>query len=88
MYVIVCNIQMFSNDQMVYVINTDNNQEVFVQKISLNALPDVVCALANQYGATEVKLHGDVGFNGLWAEEIKSTYALNHNFTTLNVEVL
>ena len=88
MRVIVCNIQMFSNDQMVYVFDTETKENIFAQKVDLNSIPDVVCALAHQYGATDVKLHGDLSFNTLFAQEIETQYALNHNYTKLNVEVI
>ena len=70
MRIIVCNIQMFSNDQMIYVFDTETKENIFAQKVDLNSIPDVVCALAHQYGTTEVKLHGDLSFNTLFAQEI------------------
>jgi len=88
MQVIICNIQMFSNDQMIYVFDTETQTNIYAQKVDLNNIPEAVCALAQQYGITEVKLHGDTSFNSLWAQEIETTYSLNYNHNTLNVEVI
>lgn len=88
MRVIICHIQMFANNQLIQVYDTETQQPIYAQQIDLNSLPEAICALATQFGVEEVKLHGDTAFNSLWAEEIKTTYALNHNFTTLNVEVI
>ena len=88
MRVIVCNIQMFSNDQMVYVFDTETKENIFAQKVNLDNIPDIVCALAHQNGITDVKLHGDLSFNTLIAQEIETQYILNHNYVKLNVEVI
>lgn len=88
MCVIICNIQMFTNDQTLYVFDTNKHENVYAQKINLNNLPEAVCTLATQYGIEDVKLQGDVAFNNLWAEEIKATNALNYNIGNLKVEVI
>lgn len=88
MRIIICNLQMFSNDQMIYVFDTETKQNIFAQKTDLNNIPETICALANKYNTTEVKLHGDTSFNTLWADEIKANYSLKYNYNNLNVEVV
>lgn len=88
MRIIVCNVQMFSNDQMIYVYDLEKKQTVFVQKADISNLSDIICALANQHGATEVRLSGTNQYSLQLVDEIKTTYALKYNSNILNVEVM
>ena len=88
MRIIVCNVQMFSNDQMIYVYDLEKKQTVFVQKADISNLSDIICALANQHGATEVRLSGTNQYSLQLVDETKTTYALKYNSNILNVEVM
>ena len=88
MRIIVCNVQMFSNDQMIYVYDLEKKQTVFAQKADISNLSDIICALANQHGATEVRLSGTNQYSLQLVDEIKTTYALKNNSNILNVEVM
>ena len=75
MRVIACNLQMFSNDQTIQVIDTEN-AHIFYQKVDISELPRTICALAHQNDIEKVILSGGEYCNP-WAEEIKQTYTLN-----------
>ena len=86
MRVITCHIQMFSNDQMIQVIDT-NSSEVFYQKTDISELPKVVSALAHQNDIEKIILSGGA-YCDPYAEEIKTTYTLNYGVNNnLEVEV-
>ena len=76
MRVIVCNLQMFSNNQVIQVIDT-NGHEVMTQRVEIDDMPRVISALASQNDIEKVILKGGV-FCEPWAEEIKQTYTLNY----------
>lgn len=88
MRVIICNIQMFSIDQMIYVYDTEKNQAVFAQKTDNEDLANTICAIANSTGINEVRLSGQAAYTMQFAEEIRTAYALNYNNNNLNVEVI
>lgn len=89
MQIIVCNIQMFSNDQIIQIYDTEQNRAVtYAQKVDINGLPEVICAIANQYNITEVRLNGAGLYSLPLIDTIKTTYALNYSNKTLNVEVI
>ena len=88
MRIIVCNIQMFSNDQIIQTYDTEQKQATFAQKVDIDNLPGAICALANQYGITEVRLGSSGQYSLPLVDEIKTTYALNYSNKTLNVEVI
>lgn len=88
MRVILCNIQMFSNDQMVQVFDTDENRVVYAQKVDIENLTPMICALANQLGIQEVRLSGSTQYALPYMEEIKTVYSLNYGNNNINVEVL
>lgn len=88
MRVILCNIQMFSNDQMVQVFDTDENRVVYAQKVDVENLTPMICALANQLGIQEVRLSGSTQYALPYMEEIKTVYSLNYGNNNINVEVL
>ena len=88
MRVILCNIQMFSNDQMIHVYDIEKKQTIFAQKVDIDNLPSAICALASQHGTTEVRLSGAVQYSLPLVDEIKTTYALNYSNNILNVEVM
>lgn len=88
MRLILCNVQMFSNDQMIHVYDTEKKQTIFAQKVDIDNLPSAICALANQHGTTEVRLSGVGQYSLPLVDEIKTTYALNYSNNILNVEVM
>lgn len=87
MRVIVCNLQMFSNDQMIQIIDTENGH-VFYQKVDIENLPSAICALAKEHGIENVKLSGG-RFADLWADAIQDANEMNYGSNNiLNVEVI
>lgn len=88
MQMILCNIQLFSNDQMIYIYDTEKKQTVFAQKADVEDLSGTICAIANCHGVSEVRLSGQSMYTAPFAEEIKTTYALNYGNNIINVEVM
>lgn len=88
MQIILCNVQMFSNDQMIHVYDTEKKQTVFAQKADIEDLPSAICAIANTHGVSEVRLSGQATYAIPLVEEIKTTYALNYGNNIINVEVM
>ena len=86
MYVIICQVQPFSNDQMIYV--SKDNQPYYAQKADIHELPRAISAIANEYGVSEVVLGGVTTFNNMLADEIMTTYKLNYSKNDLEIEVL
>ena len=88
MQIILCNIQMFSNDQMIHIYDTEKKQTVFAQKADIEDLSSAICAIANCHGISEVRLSGQSMYAAPLVEEIKTTYALNYGNNIINVEVM
>lgn len=86
MRVIVCNIQLFSCDQMLYVLEGDT--QIHARKVDIQDLVRAICVLAEEYEATQIKLSGANVYALAWAEEIKTAYALNYGNKNIDVEVI
>ena len=87
MRVILCNVQMFSNDQMIQVIDTDRDY-VYYQKVDIENLPEAICTLAKEHGIENVKLSGG-RYAELWASAVLETNEMNYGSNNnLIVEVM
>ena len=86
MRIIACNIQLFSCDQMLYVL--EGNKPIHARKVDIEDLVRAICALAGEYEATQIKLSGANVYALAWAEEIKTAYALNYGKNNLEVEII
>lgn len=86
MRIIVCNIQLFSCDQMIYVI--EDGKEIYARKVDIEDVVSAICTLAGEFNASQVKLHGQNVYTNAWAEEIKTAYALNYGNNNIDVEVI
>ena len=86
MRVIFCNIQLFSCDQMIYVI--EDGQQIHARKVDIEDVVPAICALAGEFNATQIKLHGQNVYANAWAEEIKTAYALNYGNNNIDIEVI
>ena len=86
MCIIVCNLQMFSNDQMIQIIDTENGH-VFYQKVDIDSLPEAICTLAKEHGVENVKLSGG-RFAEAWAENIQEFNGLNYSSHNIKIEVI
>jgi ABC-type phosphate transport system substrate-binding protein len=73
---------------MIQVFDTDENRVVYAQKVDVENLTPMICALANQLGIQEVRLSGSTRYAFPYMEEIKTAYSLNYGNNNINVEVL
>lgn len=88
MRVIICNVQLFSNDQNVQVYDTSEGRIIYNQKVDMQDLVPAICTVAKQFDLTEVRLSGVGQYALPYVNEIKNAYALNYNYNILNVEVI
>ena len=86
MRVIVCNIQLFSCDQMLYVL--EDGKQIYAQKVDIENVVPAVCALAGQFEAEQIKLHGQNVYSNAWAEDIKTAYSMNYGNKNIDIEVI
>ena len=84
---IFCNLQLFSCDQMLYVIDETGTQ-VYAQKVDIEDAVRAICAIAGERNIHKVKLSGQRVFLESWAEEIKTAYSLNYGKKDLEVEII
>lgn len=87
MPIIYCNIQLFSCDQMIYVIDEQGDQ-VYAQKVDIEDLAEAIGALATERAINKVKISGSQVYTMAWAEQIQSAYALKYGKNDLEIEVL
>ena len=71
---------------MIYVI--EDGKEIHAHKVDIEDVAPAICALAGEFNATQIKLHGQNVYTNAWAEEIKTTYALNYGNNNIDVEVI
>lgn len=86
MLIIACNIQLFSYEQAIYVI--DQHGIVTTYKADIDDLVDFICNLADQIDPDVVKLSGQSVYVNHYAENIQTTYALKYGKNNLKVEVV
>ena len=87
MFVIYCNLQLFSCDQMIYVLD-ENGQQVYAQKADIEDIARAICAIAGERDIDKVRLSGQRVYLEAWAEQIKTTYSLNYGKNELEVEII
>ena len=87
MRMIVCNIQLFSCDQFVYVLDNEG-KTIHARKVDIEDLPQAICALAYEFDCNRVAISGSQVYTMAWAEEIKTAYALNYGKNNLEVEII
>lgn len=86
MRVIVCNIQLFSCDQMIYVL--EDGKQIFAQKVDIEDVAPAVCVLAKEYDAEKIAIGGNHVYGSAWAERIKTDYTLAYGKNNLEVEII
>lgn len=87
MRMIFCNIQLFSNDQMVQVI--DESGTIHYQKVDIEKLIPAICANAIEFDVDNIKLSGSGHvYANAWADEIRTALALNYSNKNIIVEVV
>ena len=86
MRIIICNIQLFSCDQMIYVL--EDGEQIHAQKVDIQYVVPSICALAGQFGVQHIKLHGQNIYSNAWAEEIRTAYSMNYGNNNIDIEVL
>lgn len=88
MRVIICNLNMFSNNQTIEVIDIKDGV-IASQTVDLNDLPRAVCALAGKYSVEDVKIIGMGDYGDAFADAIREAHELNYGKNNdFNVEVV
>ena len=85
MPIIVCNLQMFSAYQTVYVYN--DNYIMDMEMVGTEDLEKTISTLCDKYRAEEVRLYGLKSYLLPVAEQIQYYNAMLYNKTNVKVEV-
>ena len=85
MPIIVCNLQMFSAHQTVYVYN--HNYMMDMEMVGTEDLEKTISTLCNKHGAEEVRLYGLKSYLLPIAEQIQYYNTMLYNKTNVKVEV-
>ena len=88
MRMIFCNIQLFSNDQMIQVID-DEGQITHYRKADIADLVQALCVTATEFEVDAIKLSGAGSvYTEAWAQEVRNALALNYSNKNIEVEVI
>ncbi len=88
MRMIFCNIQLFSNDQMLQVID-ENGDTTHYRKVDIEDLVKMICVTAGEFDVDSIKLSGAGSvYTQAWANEIRIALALNYANKNITVEVV
>lgn len=85
MPIIVCNLQMFSAHQTVYVYN--DNYIIDMEMVGTGDLEKTISALCDKYRVEEVRLYGLESYLLPVAEQIQYCNAMLYNKNNVKVEV-
>ena len=86
MRLIVCNLQMFSNDQVIYVYEGKN--QIYAQKTDMTNLANVILQIAKEFDVTHITLSGQKDFAYQYAGEIQNHCNFNFKNQIVEVEVI
>ena len=86
MRLIFCNIQLFSCDQIIYVI--EDGKQIHARKVDIEDVVPAICAIASEYNTNQIKLHGQNVYSNAWADEIKTAYMMNYGNNDIEIEVI
>ena len=88
MRMIFCNIQLFSNDQMIQVIDETGNITQYC-KVDIEDLVKMLCTMAGELDIDSIKLSGSGGvYTNAWADELRTALKLNYSNKNIIVEVV
>ena len=88
MRIIFCNIQLFSNDQMIQVID-ETGSIIHYRKIDIEDLVQMLCVTAGEFDADNIKLSGSGSvYVNAWADEVRAALKLNYSNKNITVEVV
>ena len=88
MRMIFCNIQLFSNDQMIQVIDETGNITQYCQ-VDIEDLVKMLCTMAGELDIDSIKLSGSGGvYTNAWADELRTALKLNYSNKNIIVEVV
>ena len=88
MRIIFCNIQLFSNDQMIQVID-ENGGIIHYRKVDIDDLIKMLCVTAGEFDVDNIKLSGSGSvYANAWANELRTALKLNYSNKNITVEVV
>ena len=85
---VYCDLHMFEANQQVFIMDTDTNEIEYVTSVTMEELPEIVCAISNSKGLDEVLLTGNSIYGSAVAEDIVAYSKMNYNEKNIKVEVL
>ena len=88
MRMIFCNIQLFSNDQMIQVID-ETGGITHYRKVDIEDLVKMLCTMAGEFDVDSIKLSGSGSvYANAWADEVRTALKLNYSNKNITVEVV
>ena len=88
MRMIFCNIQLFSNDQVIQVIDETGNITHY-RKVDIEDLIKMLCVMAGEFDVDNIKLSGSGSvYANAWADELRTALKLNYANKNIEVEVI
>lgn len=88
MRMIFCNIQLFSNDQMIQVID-DEGGLIHYRKVDIDDLTQMLCVMSGEFDVDNIKISGSGSvYAEAWAEEIRNALKMNYSNRNIIVEVV
>ena len=88
MRMIFCNIQLFSNDQMIQVID-ETGGITHYRKVDIEDLVRMLSMMAGEFDVDSIKLSGSGSvYVNAWADEVRTALKLNYSNKNITVEVV
>lgn len=84
---IICNLNLFSLDQIVYLA-TDAGTIEPIAEVEMEQLPEVLAAVCNEYDTHEVLLSGYTVYAETIAEDVKEFGLKHYSNNNIKVEVI
>ena len=88
MRIIFCNIQLFSNDQMIQVID-ETGGIAHYRKVDIDDLVPMLSTMVGEFDVDSIKLSGSGSvYIDAWADEVRNALKLNYSNKNITVEVV
>lgn len=82
---IYCNINLFTIEQKVYIIDTETGESVCVATTEVEQLPEVISALSNEKGIFDIHLDGGPAYGATVAQDIATFAKSFYSHNELNI---
>jgi hypothetical protein len=89
MKIIVCNLNLFTANSPVMIMDTETSQTEMLPEISMSSfIPSDLLAICRAREIYELKLAGPAGYTRAIANEIATLEEINYSENKINVEII